>query len=87
MWELNPAKENLRVGAIAMKRKATYQELAAIAHQHGFKPLPPDHPIFSEGPSITFSSRVPKQWAAKDTPSQPTDSPTGSDATNSSEPA
>jgi hypothetical protein len=66
-----------------MKRRATYQELAARAEQLGWKDLPPDHPIFSEGPSITFSSRMPKQWAAKDTPSQPT----GSDSTNSSEPA
>ncbi len=32
----------------------------------GFKTLPPDHPIYSEGPSITFLRRTPKQSQQKD---------------------
>ena len=30
-----------------------------IAARHGFKPLPPDHPIFAEGPAITFVGSAP----------------------------
>ena len=39
------------------KRKATCQELIAQAEALGIKRTPADHPIFSEGPSISFRSR------------------------------
>ena len=40
-----------------------------------FKVLPPDHPIYSEGPSITFLRRTPKQLQQKDIVFPQTDSP------------
>ena len=40
-----------------------------------FKPLPPDHPIYSEGPSITFLRRTPGQLPQKAIVFPQTDSP------------
>ena len=45
-----------------------------------FKVLPPDHPIYSEGPSITFLRRTPKQSQQKDIVFPQTDSPSDSDS-------
>ena len=45
-----------------------------------FKPLPLDHPIYSEGPSITFLCRTPKQSQQKDIVFPQTDSPSDSDS-------
>ena len=44
-----------------------------------FKPLPPDHPIYSEGPSITFLRRTPKQLPQKAIVFPQTDSPSDSE--------
>ena len=38
-----------------------FLRMMAIAEQRGFKRLPPDHPIFSEGPTITFLRHVPQE--------------------------
>ena len=46
----------------------------------GFKVLPPDHPIYSEGPSITFLRRTPKQSPQKAIVFPQTDSPSDSDS-------
>ncbi len=46
----------------------------------GFKKLPPDHPIYSEGPSITFLRRTPGQSQQKDIVFPQTDSPSDSDS-------
>jgi hypothetical protein len=50
-----------------MKRKATCQEIAAELEHLGWPQLPPDHPIYSEGPSITFVSHPPERAPAKAT--------------------
>ena len=42
--------------------------------------LPPDHPIYSEGPSITFLHRTPKQSPQKAIVFPQTDSPSDSDS-------
>jgi hypothetical protein len=63
-----------------MKRKATCQEITAEFERLGWKPLPPDHPIFSEGPSITFLSDSPRQSPAKATTSPLGASPSGSNS-------
>ena len=42
--------------------------------------LPPDHPIYSEGPSITFLHRTPKQSPQKAIVFPQTDSPNDSDS-------
>ncbi len=55
----------------------------ALAHWEAtssFKTLPPDHPIYSEGPSITFLRRTPKQLPQKDIVFPQTDSPSDSDS-------
>ena len=46
----------------------------------GWKRLPPDHPIYSEGPSITFLRRTPGQLQQKDIVFPQTDSPSDSDS-------
>ena len=45
-----------------------------------FKTLPPDHPIYSEGPSITFLRRTPGQLQQKAIVFPQTDSPSDSDS-------
>ena len=45
-----------------------------------FKPLAPDHPIYSEGPSITFLRRTPGQLPQKAIVFPQTDSPSDSDS-------
>jgi len=61
-----------------MKQAIMTPELMARLEARGFKRLPPDHPIYSEGPSITFSSRTPKPSDQKAIVSLPIDSPTSS---------
>jgi hypothetical protein len=76
--------------AESMTRKATYQEISAQLERLGWKALPPDHPIFSEGPSITFLSRPSStffsrrggQSGEKDARSQPDDSPENGNPSN-----
>ena len=46
----------------------------------GFKVLPPDHPIYSEGPSITFLRRTPGQLPQKAIVFPQTDSPNDLDS-------
>ena len=46
----------------------------------GWKIAGPDHPIYSEGPSITFLRRTPKQSQQKDIVFPQTDSPSDSDS-------
>jgi Sec7-like guanine-nucleotide exchange factor len=63
-----------------MKQKLTSREVArARAAAAGFTPLPLDHPIRFEGPSIMFLSHTPKRSGQKNQmqpkkPSAPTDS-------------
>ena len=45
-----------------------------------FKVAGPDHPIYSEGPSITFLRRTPKQSPQKAIVFPQTDSPSDSDS-------
>lgn len=47
-----------RQGACSMTRKATCQEMMEHLGRLGCPDLPKDHPVFSEGPSITFSSNT-----------------------------
>jgi hypothetical protein len=37
------------------------KEMERLGKKYGIPPLPKDHPYYSEGPSITFSSGTPKQ--------------------------
>jgi hypothetical protein len=37
-----------------MIKKVSLAELEKIAAEKGFKPAPPDHPIYSEGATVTF---------------------------------
>ena len=46
----------------------------------GWKKAGPDHPIYSEGPSITFLRRTPKQSPQKAIVFPQTDSPSDSDS-------
>ena len=48
-------------------------------YKFGFKKAAPDHPAYSEGPSITLSSRTQKPSGQKAIVSLPTSSPTDSD--------
>lgn len=36
------------------KEPSDYQKMVAIAEAKGFKAAPPDHPVYTEGPTITF---------------------------------
>lgn len=63
-----------------MQRKPISRaEIDRLNAKHGIKRAGPDHPVYSEGPSITFSSRTPKQSQQKAIVSLPTSSPTDSD--------
>jgi hypothetical protein len=63
-----------------MQRKPISRaEIDRVLTKHGIKWAGPDHPVYSEGPSITFSSRTPKQSQQKAIVSLPTSSPTDSD--------
>jgi hypothetical protein len=41
------------------------EEVAKIAAQHGATILPPEHPVYSEGPSIIFLSSTQKSSRLK----------------------
>jgi hypothetical protein len=47
--------------------------------ENGIEMAPPDHPIYSEGPSITLLSRTSKPSEQKDIVSMPVDSEKDSD--------
>ena len=60
-----------------MKQKLISRaEIDRVNAKFGIKRAPPDHPAYSEGPSITFSSRTQKQSGQKDIVSLPTSSRT-----------
>ena len=59
---------------MTQKASVRWQEVSS------FKTLPPDHPIYSEGPSITFLRRTPKQSPQKAIVFPQTDSPTDLDS-------
>ena len=61
------------------------EEIEAISLRHGFRLLPPDHPVYSEGPSIIFSSRTQKPSEQKVIDLPYSDSETSSDSTPGSE--
>lgn len=63
-----------------MEGKAAYQELSDLLTQLGCPPLPADHPIYSEEPSITLSSPTPAPLPRKATASALTDSQGPSDS-------
>jgi hypothetical protein len=46
------------------KSSLTTAEMEAMAGAAGFKAAPPDHPIYSEGPTITFLRRAREAKAA-----------------------
>ena len=80
---LHPPKEETPQGGSrqnSMKRKATCQELTAMLTKLGCPPLPKDHPVYSEGPSIIFVSHSP-QSQAKGSTSLLGNSPSGSGST------
>jgi hypothetical protein len=58
-----------------------FQAVMDQLEQRGYKTLPKDHPIYSEGSSITLSSRTRGQSPAKDTTSTPVASPNVLDST------
>ena len=74
-------------GASAMTQgnSSSYQAQEAILERLGIKLVPPDHPIYSEGPSITLSSRTRGQSPAKATTSTPIVLPNVSGSTTDSE--
>lgn len=53
----------------------TNKEMQELAARHGLTMAPPDHPVFSEGPSIVFSFRMRERPAAKESKPPPTDTP------------
>lgn len=50
-WHKSPPEE---------RRRRTKRNMAD-AERNGFKRLPPDHPIYSEGPTIMFFSHSPSE--------------------------
>jgi hypothetical protein len=62
------------------KRKLTLQEMVAYLESKGCKRLPPDHPIYSEGPLIIFSSRSRRPSTKQGTASAPTTSQPSTDS-------
>jgi hypothetical protein len=46
-------------------RTISRAEINRVNAKMGWTPAPPDHPVYSEGPSITFSSRTPKRSEPK----------------------
>ncbi len=50
-----------------MPKITSRKEREAIAAEYGLTPMPADHPFYSEGPSITSLSRMPKRSGQKDT--------------------
>jgi hypothetical protein len=56
-----------------------------LAKQYGFSEAPRNHPAYSEGLSITFSSRTDKQSPQKAIVSLPTDSQSASDSQTNNE--
>ena len=68
-----------------MTQKQFNQEIEEILERRGIKRLPPDHPIYSEGPSITLSSRTRGQSQPKATTSTPIVSPNVSPSTTDNE--
>ena len=63
----------------------TFQQLQELAARTGFRVAPPDHPVFSEGPSITLSSHMPKRSGQKAIVSLPHDSQSDSDSPTNNE--
>lgn len=63
-----------------MTPKITGQRFSEIMESKGGKPLPPDHPIYSEPPSIIFSSCMPKRSETKGTASPQKDLESNSDS-------
>ena len=61
----------------------TRQEIQEMADRLGVKVAPPDHPIYYEGPSITFLSRTPKQSQPRVIASPFSDSASDSDSQES----
>ncbi len=67
-----------------MKRMTlSREEMEAAARQRGFRIAAPDHPVYSEGPSIIFSSRTPSQSGPKVIDLPYSDSETSPDSTDS----
>lgn len=56
-------------------------ELEAFFKARGIPMLPPDHPIYFEGPSITLSARMQKPSGQKDIVSHPSSTQSDSDST------
>lgn len=63
----------------------TRTQVAEMAERNGFKMAPLDHPIYSEGLSITFSSRTKKPSQQKVIDSPYSDSPTDLDSATTNE--
>lgn len=63
-----------------MTPKITGQRFRELAEAKGGKPLPPDHPIYSEPPSIIFLNRGSKQSEKKDINSPQKDLASNSDS-------
>ena len=52
------------------------QKLEELGKKYGHSPMPKDHPVHLEGPSIILSSRTPKQPQKKGVPLSPAELPT-----------
>lgn len=61
------------------KKRMSREEIFRLAEEAGIPSAPPDHPIYSEGPSITFISRKEKRPDRKDTCSTSSESLNDSD--------
>ena len=55
------------------QKRTSKAEWEALFAELGMKSAPPDHPIYSEGPSIIFCAHTPKQSRQKAIVSRPED--------------
>ena len=58
------------------------EEFRKIAEKYGATPMPKDHPFYSEGPTIIFSSRTQKQSVQRGADSPRKDLPNDLDTQN-----
>jgi hypothetical protein len=68
------------------QKRIPWEVVEALVAKHGLKMAPPDHPVYSEGPSITFSSRTQKQSGPRVIDLPYTDLPSDSDSAPPSKP-
>ena len=71
---------------VSMKQKTmSRKQFEEFAKARGFRVAPPDHPVYSEGPSIALLSRTPKQSGQRVVDTPYSDPPIGSESQRSSE--